>query len=77
MKDSDLTNEEVFLAWRKAINRDRAKLRSLTDKLMYKARRADELEAKLVLVDEYGEFCAGGGGRHIKFVEWLDLREGK
>ena len=38
------------------------------------------LRAQRALIDEYGEFCAAcvvGGGRHLQFVQWLDLREGK
>ena len=38
-----------------------------------------DLRAQRGLVDEYGEFCAAcdGDGRHLQFVQWLDLREGK
>lgn len=36
-----------------------------------------DLRATYGLVDEYGEFCAAGDGRHIPFLQWLDLREGK
>lgn len=36
-----------------------------------------DLRAQRALIDEYGEFRAGGDGRHLQFVQWLDLREGK
>ncbi len=56
------TDEEIFLAWRKAINRDRSALRSLTDKLALADRQRTELRAenaalraKLDAVPDYAE----------------------
>lgn len=40
------TDEEIFLAWRKVINRDRSALRHLTDKLALADRQRSELRAE-------------------------------
>jgi hypothetical protein len=76
--DATPTDEEIFIAWRRAINRDRSNLRKLTDKLALADRQRAELRAKLARVQEYANyFCMAwhthlaGDVAPLSFDEWL------
>jgi len=43
----EVTADDLFLAWRRVINRDRAHLRSLTDKLWYCDQERKRLRGEL------------------------------
>ena len=45
-EQAQLTDEEIFLAWRRVINRDRRALRQLTDKLAIADRQRTELRTE-------------------------------
>jgi hypothetical protein len=72
------TDEEIFIAWRRAINRDRSNLRKLTDKLALADRQRTELRGKLAAVSEYANYYCmawhaylAGDVAPMTFDEWL------